>query len=332
MKQFIKALALATLVLPGVAAAQDFTLRMGHFIPPSSSYLTAIESVPDRIKKATGGRVEIQLFSNLVPGPNLPDAVRDGRLDIVAPLHPWVSGTAPTLALAELPGLFEGAEDYKVALDQFLNDEYVDVWRNQFNAVVLASGMFDRPVILSQKPLRTADDFKGIRIRVPSVVMSQLMESLGAQPVQLPFGEIAPAMERGVVDAVLTDAGTSRGMGFFDVAKYVNLWDIAVFSWPILINANTWASLPEDVQGQLRAEFQAIQADHFANYNAHNAQVIKDLEAKGMTVVTPSEEGLKQVFSPENLEPLYQRYLKLSADRGRPADDLLKAARAVSAK
>lgn len=332
MKHLLTSLAMAALVVPGVAGAQDFTLRMGHFIPPSSSYLTAIESVPERIRKATDGRVEIQLFSNLVPGPNLPDAVRDGRLDIVAPLHPWVSGTAPTLALAELPGLFKGAEDYSVALNSFLEQEYVDVWRSQFNAVLLASGMFDRPVILSKKPLRTAGDFKGIRIRVPSVVMSQLMESLGAQPVQLPFGEIAPAMERGVVDAVLTDAGTSRGMGFYDVAEYVNLWDIAVFSWPILINADTWASLPEDLQGKLRAEFRAIQADHFAGYQAHNDQVIKDLQEKGMTVVTPSPEAAAQVFSPENLEPLYQRYLKLSADRGRPADDLLKAARAVNAR
>lgn len=332
MKPMTKALAALAFALPAMAGAQDVTLRMGHFVPPSSSYMVAVETIPARISAATGGAVEIQLFHNLVPGPNLPDAVRDGRLDLAAPLHPWVSGTAPTLALAELPGLFKGPEDYSVALEEFLEAEYVDVWASQFNAKVLASGMFDRAVILSQKPLATAADFKGIRIRVPSVVMAQFMESLGAQPVELPFGEIAPAMERGVVDAVLTDAGTSRGMGFYDVAKYVNLWDIAVFSWPILINADSWARIPPELQQKMQAEFRAIQADHFAGYAAHNDQVIADLEAKGMTVVRPDAEARAAVFSADNLEPLYQRYLRLSAERGRPAEALLEAARAVNAR
>lgn len=331
MKIFPWLIALFVLAAPNHAAAQEVVWRMGHFVPPSSSYIVAVETIPERIAAATGGELRIELTHSMVAGPNLPDAVRDGRLDVIAPLHPWTSGTAPTLALAELPGLFQNMDDYRAALEAFLEDEYKAVWKEQFNGEFLASGMFDRPVILSNKPLRTAADFEGVRIRVPSVVMAQLMESLGARPVELAFAEIAPAMERGVVDAVLTDAGTSFGMGFYDVADYVNLWNIAVFSWPIVANAESWARLPEHLKKAVSKEFRAIQDDHFAGYAEHNARIVAQLQDNGMIVIEPTEEDAGIVFSEEHLAPLYERYLRLSEDRGRPADGLLEAAQALNA-
>lgn len=329
MRMVNYALALFVLAAPNSLVAQEVTWRMGHFLPQKSSYMVAVETIPERISDATEGALQIDLSHSLVAGPNLPNAVRDGRLDVVSPLHPWTSGTAPTLALAELPGLFQSTEQYRAALDEFLEDEYRAVWKEQFNGVFLASGMFDRPVIISNKPLRTAADFEGIRIRVPSLVTAQLMESLGAKPVELAFAELAPAMERGVVDAVLTDAGTSLGMGFYDVAEYVNLWNIAVFSWPIVANADSWESLPEHLKESVAAEFRSIQEDHFAGYEAHNASVIAELEENGMTIIEPTEDAVDAVFSQDHLKPLYERYLELSRDRGRPADDLLESAQAI---
>jgi len=317
------------MVWPGLLLAQDVVWRMGHFVPKNSSYMKAIEEVPERIRAATDGRVEIQLYHSLVKGPNLPDAVRDGRLDVVAPLHPWTSGTAPSVALAELPGLFQDFGEYQVALDAFLEAEYRSVWKERFNGVLLASGVFDRPVILSNKPLNTADDFEGVKIRVPSVVMAQFMESLGAKPVELPFGEIAPAMDRGVVDAVMTDAGTSFGMGFYDVADYVNLWNVAIFSWPVVVNQRSWQALPDDLRDTVAQEFKAIQRDHFEGYLEHNDDIVSRLESNGMTVVRPSQDAVDEVFAEENLQPLYDRYLRLCEERGRSCDALLAQARAL---
>lgn len=308
----------AAILLSGVpaAAAQDIVLKMGHFIPPDSSYLVAVQSVPDRIARATGGRVKVELYSTLIQVRDQPSALRDGRLDMVAAVHPFMSGTAPTLSTGELPGLFYDIEDYKLVLDSFLADEHRKVWERQFNGVVLALGAFDRMVIVSKKPLNRVEDFRGLKIRVPSAPASQLMITVGARPVQLVFAEIAPALSSGVVDAVLTDAGTSRGMGFYNIAKYLHVWRTGVVSWAMVINKDVWGKLPADVRDVIQAEFRAIESDHFRNYASHSDSIIASMKEKGMTVIAPGDPEIKRMYSEANLSKVYDAFIALAEKTG----------------
>jgi TRAP-type transport system periplasmic protein len=314
---------MALLAAVGVAMASGsawsagpIVLKMGHFIPPDSSYMVAVNSVPARIAKATGDAVKIELHSSLVKPPELSSAVRDGRLDLVAAVHGFMSGTAPALSAGELPGLFRDADDYKKALDAFLAQELTGIWDRQFNARVLALGAFDRMVILAKKPLRTVDDFKGLKIRVPSAVASQLMNALGAKPVQLAFAEIAPALSSGVVDAVLTDAGVSHGMGFHNIAKTINVWRSGVVSWGMVVNKDKWSQLPPAVRQAMEAEFKAIERDHFANYAKHSDGMIAAMVAKGMTLVEPTREEIAKMYSDRYTKAIYDSFAQQSARSG----------------
>ena len=308
------ALALA-LALPA-AVAQTIAWKMGHLIASDSSYMVAVSSVPERIAKATNGRVNIELHSSLVKPPELSAAVRDGRLDIVAAVHGFMSGTAPALSAGELPGLFWDGDDYKRALDAFLAEEHKKIWEKQFNANVLALGAFDRIVILSNKPLRKVEDFKGVKIRVPSAVASQLMHALGARPVQLAFAEIAPALSSGVVDAVMTDAGVSHGMGFYNISKFINVWRSGVVSWAMVVNKDAWAKVPPDLQKVVAAEFKAIERDHFAAYTKHSDAMIAKMVEKRMTYVEPPKPEIEKMYSEKYTKAVYDSFIELSGKSG----------------
>ena len=325
----IAALAISITLLPAVSAAQEFTWKMGHLTPPGSSYLSAVESVPERIAKATDGKVKVELFATLFQVREQPQAVRDGRLDMIAGVHPYLSGTAPTLAASELPGLFWDIDDYIKVVESDVGDHLREVWDRQFNSHVLAFGAFDRSVILSNRKLAKIEDFNGLKIRVPSAGAAQLMGALGARPVQLAFPEIAPALSSGVVDAVLTDAGTSRGMGFDNIAEYLHVWHSGVFSWAMVINNDVWNSLDAEMQETISTEFQALQEDHFAGYKERNDEIIKSMGESGMEIIIPSKEEVARMYSDRNTELIFASFANLAEKTGSDGEAVIEMVKEV---
>lgn len=320
--------ALFVMFVPATFGAEPIVWKMGQFTPPGSSYLVAVNSIPERIAKATDGRLKIELHSSLVKPPELAAGVLDGRLDSAAVIHAFISGTAPTLSSGELPGMFWDIDDYKKALDAFLAEENKKTWARQFNSVVLAQGAFDRIVIMSNKPLRKIEDFRGLKIRIPGAVAARLMVSLGARPVTITFAEIAPALSSGVVDAVMTDAGTSFGMGFYSFTKYLHVWRSGVVSWAIVANKDVWAKLPPDLQKAAADEFKAIERDHFAGYTKYSDAAIARMVAKGVTYIEPPKSEIDRMYSEQNTKSAYEWFYDLSgksqADGRRMVSELRK--------
>lgn len=313
-------------------AAEPIVWKMGHFTPPGSSYLVAVKSIPERIAKATNGRLKINLFSSLVKPPELPAALNDGRLDVIAPAHPFMSGSAPTLSGGELPGMFWGINEYKKVLDAFLAEENKKIWAKQFNGVLLTNGAFDRIVIMSNKPLRKIEDFKGLKIRIPGAVAARLMVSLGARPVTIPFPEIAPALSSGVVDAVMTDAGTSFGMGFYNITKFMHVWRSGVVSWAFVANKDAWAKLPPDLQKIVANEFKAIERDHFAGYTKFSDAAIARMEAKGVELIQPSKSEVDRLYSEKNTKASYDWFYDLAKKSNADGHKLVAEIRKILGK
>jgi TRAP-type C4-dicarboxylate transport system substrate-binding protein len=303
--------------LSGLAQAQQIVWRMGHVPAPDSSYLVTLETVPARFAKATHGRLKVELYSSLVPGPQQPAAMRDGRLDMIAGVNPWLSGEAPILNAGHLPGLIADVPEYKKVLDAYLAGEYAKVWDSKYNGKLIMSGVFERQVILSNKPLRRVEDFKGLKIRVHNAEAAQLMNAIGAKPTAVTFTEIAPALQRGVVDAVMTSCGTSYGMGFYNVAKYINIWKIGTaVGWSLVVNNDAWKKLPADMQKEIQEEARKIEEQHFAEYNSYSDHMIELQVQKGMTLIQPPQSEIDRMFAPKNVKAVYDAWYALNEKNG----------------
>lgn len=315
-KSMVAAVLGAGLAASATAGAEQ-VWKLGHINATDSSYLQTVKTMPERIAKATGGEIKIELHHSLVKGSAQPAGLRDGRLEIIAGVNPWLSGEAPILNIGHLPGLIADEQQYKNVLAAGLQDEFAKVWLEKYNGVMLSHGVFERQVILSNKAIRTAADFKGLKVRVHNTEAAQLMNALGAKPTPVAFPEIAPALQRGVVDAVMTSTGTSHGFGFYTVAKYIHYWDIGTgVGWSVVVNKDAWAKLSPDLQEKVRAEFQAIQAEHYANHQAYSEKMTKAQVEKGMELIVASEAEKAKVFAPENVKAVYDAWYELAEDRG----------------
>ena len=79
-------------------------------------------------------------------------------------------------------------------------------------------------IIHSKTPLRTIEDFKGKKMRVPGGLVAELFTAAGAKTTLLPGSEIYPAMEKGTIDVTdVVGPAINWDMGLGQVAKYISM-------------------------------------------------------------------------------------------------------------
>jgi TRAP-type C4-dicarboxylate transport system substrate-binding protein len=312
-------------VLSVPAAAQNIKWTVGWTNANGSSYVETIKTVPARIEAATKGRLKIELYDTLVAGAEQPAAVRDGRLDGSFAVSPWLSAEAPLVNFGHLPGLLTDVAVYQKMLDPLLREEMAKVWATKYKAVQLATGVFEDQCIISKVPLHTVADFAGKKIRVHNTEAAALMSKIGAVPTPVPFGEIVPALQRGIVDVVMTSVGTANGFGFPTVAKHLSIWRVGtVVPWSFVVNQGVWDKLPADLKPIVEAEFRKIENEHFARHAAFSRDSIDRLAKAGMTVYVAPPEELAKMFAPANVNAVFENWYSLNEKAGTDGRALVK--------
>ncbi|MGA3397863.1 MAG: TRAP transporter substrate-binding protein DctP [Acetobacteraceae bacterium] len=328
---FLAALIAGCMSLP--AMAQQITWTAGFVNAVGSSYVDTLKTVPDRILAATKGRLKIVLYDTLVAGPDQPAAVRDGQLDGSFAVTPWLSAEAPYMNFGSLPGLITDVGVYHKMLDPLLRGEMAGIWSAKYNAVQLMTGVFEEQCVISRVPIHTVEDFAGKKVRVHNTEAGELMKNLGAAPTPVPFGEIVPALQRGIVDIVMTSVGTANGFGFYTVAKHVSIWKIGtIVPWSFVVNKDAWAKLPDDLKPVVQAELRKIEDEHFAEHDAFNRRNLDTFVKNGMTVYDAPPDQLAKVFDKKNVDAVFDNWYKLNDRAGTDGRGLVEKIRALEAK
>ncbi len=98
-------------------------------------------------------------------------------------------------------------------------------------------------VVMRDHAVRTLSDLKGQRIRAPSEMLPILM-TLGADPVEMPMGEVYSALAKGVIDGVIAPADTFSSLHFQEVAKYYTRLNVPRGAYPArAMGLDVWNSL-----------------------------------------------------------------------------------------
>jgi TRAP-type C4-dicarboxylate transport system substrate-binding protein len=294
-----------------VPATAQTSLRMAVIPVPGSFYSKVSASVPERVAKATGGMVKVEMFDSLIPGGQLASAVREGRVDMAGVIHPYLSSEDPRLTLSHLPGLIDNSSEYQKVLSSSWGAEMDEIWLKKYNAVRLMDGIWAAQAVFSRKPIRKIEDFRGLKIRVHNTEAANLMTALGAKPTPVAANEMLPALERGVIDAIITSIDVAQGLRFGDVAKHVQMWSFSSRAgFAIVINANTWNKLPPAAQTAMRKEMADIQREHFAQYEADNAKIIAAWKADKVDYYEVPAAELKRLYDPKFVNPVYEAWIK----------------------
>ena len=156
-----------------------------------------------------------------------------------------------------------------------------------------------RQTTTSTKPIKTPDDFKGVKLRVPvSPLWTSMFTALGASPASINFSEVYSALQTHIVDGQENPLNLIDTAKLYEVQKYCSLTNHMWDGFWFLANRRAWDRLPEDARQVVAREINAAAVAERADIDKANKDVKTALEGKGIVfndVDTASfRERLKQ--------------------------------------
>lgn len=253
---FVAGLALSC-ALAASAAAQQFTMKISS---PTINDLSQewAKEFKAGVEARSGGRIKVEFYpaSQLGPIPATVEGTAMGTIEAVVPASGFLIGLEPRLQVFDAPGLFA---DMTQAQRVFA-DPQVRARLATFGAAkgiepiaLFAHGPL---MLVSHKPIRKTDDFKGQKIRVPGAAPLQVepFRKLGAFPVSMPLGEVLSAMQNRTIDGLIASATVFTAFKYYDLAKGMTVLPGAFLIAPVMANKAFLKSLGPELEAVVREE------------------------------------------------------------------------------
>jgi tripartite ATP-independent transporter DctP family solute receptor len=143
-----------------------------------------------------------------------------------------------------------------------------------------------RNITTKDRPIRKAEDLKGLDIRVPNVPSwLAAFKAWGANPTPMDFAELYSALQQGVVKAQENPPEIIYNSKFYEVQKYLNLTGHANIPCEFTLSAKFWEKLPNDLQEAIMKAATISRDVHVEHVRAANDKLVDVLEEQGMIIV-----------------------------------------------
>ncbi len=246
------------------APANQIVWRMDYYLPKQDLETVMLQQACDDILEFTGGRLKIDIYPSfslkLNPGTQLSN-IRDGLCEATCMSVQAAEAQEMSLAITEAAGVWKSKEDQARAVDAlapFKKKVYADVWKSHYVATkmmtVQTNGIFS-----IKNPIKTIDDLKGFKLRVPSRRQQEPFKALGAAPQTMPSGEVYMALKTGVLDGASSGSRVLIYQKWAEVVKYgVEGWIAEANAQDIVVTQKAWDAIPNDVKEIVTMVFQAL--------------------------------------------------------------------------
>ena len=279
------------------ADAAEFTLKLATGQSPTNPINTRLQEAIDRVKAATGGRVEMPLFPNNQVGSDTDQIsqLRAGGLDFLNVAGSVLSTLVPAAALVNVGFAFTSYDQVNQAIDGALG-KYIEA-QVEKAGIVLVAPLGDngfRQITTGDLAIKGPGDLKGFHIRVPvSPIFTSLFQALGAAPTSINFNEVYTALQTRLVGGQENGLVTIETAKLYEVQKYCaetsHIWD----SFCVLANRRTLAKLPKDTIEMIRSAFAQSIRDQRADERRLDANLKGELEKKGMNFVAADKPAFQ---------------------------------------
>ena len=259
---------LAGLIALGLAAsvqAQDkHELKVATFVGPQHFMSQWLVKWGEKLEKASNGRLVFKHFpsSQMGPTPAMYDLARTGQAEISWFLHGATPGRFQLTELIQLPYVAGSAEiGTKVINDAQLRAKYLDAEHRGIKVLMLLTHQPGN-VHTTKKPIRSADDMRGLRIRFSGPVIRDFISKLGGTAVGVQPNEQLEQLQKGTLDGTFIDyggAGVAFKMG--GTIKHSTEMYSYVSSFGIGVNPDFYSKLPADLKKLIEDSVKGVEKE-----------------------------------------------------------------------
>jgi tripartite ATP-independent transporter DctP family solute receptor len=268
-------------------AAATQKLKFGYLLAPQSQLGAGASVFATEIEKRTAGRISIEQYPNAVLGGEVEmlKALQTGTIDMAFITGGALSSIVPEVGVFNIPFLFRDVEHAHAVLDGPVGTAALARFKEKDLVPLVWGENGMRHITNSKRPIVSADDLKGLKLRVPqSEAMIAGFKAMGADVSALAFPQLYAALQNGQFDAEENPIATIQASKFYQVQKYLTLsghvYDPAI----VFISPDVFGDLSDDDKAAFSEAAKLASAASRKFAGEAQAKGVAELEANGMQV------------------------------------------------
>ena len=295
----------------GPALAQsEMVLKSADVHPFGYPTVEAVKWMGEQLEQQTDGRLSIEIYPSMQLGgeKEMIEQAQVGALAMarisVGPMGPLV----PELNVFNLPYLFRDAAHMEKVIDGPIGDELLQKLTDHPTAGLVGLCWMNagtRNVYNSQRPIRSAEDLKGLKIRMMgNPIFVDTMNAMGGNGISMGFDQLINGLQTGVVDGAENNYPTYSSGQHYRYAKYYSRTEHLMIPEILVFSKRVWEQLsPEDQELIMGLAKEAQQRQRELWY-AEEEKALADMKAHGVEVVDVADkEALR-----ESVKPVWDKY------------------------
>lgn len=296
-KNFLCAVAVAAATFLALPAQAQKVMKYTHFQPAKSDQPKHVAALAfkEHVEKTTNGSLKVEIYpaGQLGPAQQVMEGLRLGTVEMGVVHDGGIPGVYKTFNVFGLPFVFDNHAHAYSVLDGKFGQEMAEDMRKRTGIRLMAyadNGI--RHFTNNKRAIKSPDDMKGLKMRVqPSPVFVKLMESLGASPTAIDWGELPAALAQGTADGQENGVTNIMAASLFQHQKHITL-DGHVYSLhAYLVSDRFFNGLTAIEKKAVTEGVEIAKKIHRDMTREQDLSAKKVLSEKGMTVteLTPTE-------------------------------------------
>jgi len=300
---------LVVLVALPLATAREF--RVADTQSEDYPTVQALMFMARLVEEGTAGRHRIRVFHSRQLGEEKDtiEQTRVGAIDLnrtnVAPIGSLI----PAANVLALPFLFRSFDHLHKVLDHAIGDEILASSQRHGFVSLTFYDSGSRSIYNSVRPIRTLADMKGLRIRVQqSEVMVEMIKALGAEPVELPYGQVSTGLSTRLIDGAENNWPSYVTTNHYKLAPYYTLTEHTMAPELLVVSPRAWESLSAEDRNIFRDAARKSSAYMRELWHGLEERSRQQARAAGNTIISefdrkPFEQAMNTIYAKTVTDP-----------------------------
>ncbi len=267
------------------ASAQSVEVKFGHVGEPGSLFDQTAQEFAKRANAKLGSSAKVVVYgsSQLGGDSELLKKLKLGTVDLALP-STVMTTVAPEFGVFEMPYLVQSRDHAARIREGVIKPTLVPIAKQQGYDIIAVWENGFRQITNNKHPIKSPEDLKGIKLRVPKGVWRvKMFQAYGATPSPLALSEVFVALQTGVMDGQENPLAQIYPSRFQEVQKHLSMSG-HVYTPAYVTAGRSWSRLPADAQKALAAtavEMEPVALEIAARLDT---ELLGKLKAAGMQV------------------------------------------------
>lgn len=230
---------------------EKIVAKFSHVTTPETPKGLAAQKFADLVKERTNGRMEIRVYpsSQLYGDKDEFEALQANNVQFIAPSAGKLISFDQRFQIGDMPFLFKDNRGAARFWDSEAGRKLLKSLESQGMVGLTAWPNGMRQFMNSKKELKTPEDFKGLKFRIPAGgVLVDIFQALGAGTANIPFSDVYTALQQKVVDGTIATFDNIENEKYAEVLNYLTVANVNNLSYIVIANKKFWDGLPADIR------------------------------------------------------------------------------------